>query len=131
MGYSLDKKSNLLIIDDEIAIRDILSELLIGEDFNVSAAASGEEALTMVKAAKGEYHVVILDWHIKGKPKGYELLAALKEADPRLKAVVLSGDPNIIYNFSQKKEPPVAAAIQKPITDFQKFVKELQSHIAA
>ncbi len=131
MGYSLEEKSRLLIIDDEIAIRDILSELLQGEDFNVSTASGGEEAVSMVKEAKGAYKVVILDWHIKGKPKGYELLAALRNADPRLKAIVLSGDPNIIYNFAQKKEPPVAAAIQKPITDFQKFVKEIQSHIEA
>lgn len=129
MGYSLEKNHGILIVDDEISIRDILSELLRGEDFEVGAASSGEEAITMIKDARGAYKIVILDWHIKGKPRGYELLAAIRDCDPSLRAIVLSGDPNIIYNFSQLKEPPVAAAIQKPITDFKKFVKDINTYL--
>ncbi|MCB0533033.1 MAG: response regulator [Lewinellaceae bacterium] len=59
----------LLLVDDDPDSRDILGEMLTGFGFQVSLAASGEEALEMIKTAydAGDaFEVLIVDWKMPG-----------------------------------------------------------------
>ncbi|MEZ4941728.1 MAG: response regulator [Saprospiraceae bacterium] len=59
----------LLLVDDDPDSRDILGEMLSGFGFQVSLAASGEQALSMIQTAYdagNAFEVLIVDWKMPG-----------------------------------------------------------------
>lgn len=71
--------AHILVVDDEGAIRYSISKTLQRVGYQVSAAASGDEALTML--AEQEFDVVLTDIRMPGLT-GVELLAKIKEKAP-------------------------------------------------
>ncbi len=55
-------KTKILIVDDDSHLRDTLRDLLEMEGYEVSEAASGEEA--MQKVASDFYHVILMDFNL-------------------------------------------------------------------
>lgn len=61
--------SRVLIVDDSDASRQILTEITLSYDFEVSGASSGTEALEMVEQAEREgspYKLIFMDWRMPG-----------------------------------------------------------------
>ena len=57
----------LLVVDDNPAARDILSEYLLSMGFRVDTADSGETCLTAIRqASQDPYKVVFMDWQMPG-----------------------------------------------------------------
>ncbi|MBX7218893.1 MAG: PAS domain S-box protein [Blastocatellia bacterium] len=84
----------VLIMDDEEMIRSLMAELLKQLGFEVEPARDGNEAVLCYKMAQEfgrPFHVVILDLMIPGGMGGLDTLAALKQLDPKVKAIVCSG----------------------------------------
>ncbi len=73
------KAAHILVVDDEGAIRYSISKTLQRVGYQVSAASSGEEALTMLEGQ--EFDVVLTDIRMPGLT-GVELLAKIKEKAP-------------------------------------------------
>jgi DNA-binding response OmpR family regulator len=73
------KLAHILVVDDEGAIRYSISKTLQRVGYQVSAAASGEEALTMLD--EHDIDVVLTDIRMPGLT-GVELLARIKEKAP-------------------------------------------------
>jgi DNA-binding response OmpR family regulator len=73
------KSAHILVVDDEGAIRYSISKTLQRVGYQVSAAASGEEALDML--GEQMYDVVLTDIRMPGLT-GVELLAQIKEKAP-------------------------------------------------
>lgn len=96
----------ILVMDDEEAILEMVSELLSHFGYRSGSARDGEEAIAMYKeaaAANDPYSVVIMDLTIPGGLGGKETIARLLEFDPLVRAIVSSGystDP-IMANFRQ------------------------------
>ena len=67
--------THILVVDDEPLIRDTLSEYLLQEGFQVTACASGEEALE--RAAGRRFDVALCDVQLPGID-GIEALARLR-----------------------------------------------------
>jgi two-component system nitrogen regulation response regulator NtrX len=82
--------NHVLVVDDEGEIRDSLSEILAEEGYAVTATASGEEALVLVRDA--QYDVVLLDIWLPDLD-GLEVLARLNafELESRPEVVMISG----------------------------------------
>ncbi|MDP1677311.1 MAG: PAS domain S-box protein [Bacteroidota bacterium] len=80
----------ILIVDDEEMLRDILSESLIDEGYNVLSASDGVEALKIYVEKKDTIALVITDL---GMPRmgGEDLFAKLRAMNPNVKVVVSSG----------------------------------------
>lgn len=77
---SIDPKTaHILVVDDEGAIRYSISKTLQRVGYQVSAAASGEEALQML--AEQQYDVVLTDIRMPGLT-GVELLSKIKDQAP-------------------------------------------------
>jgi hypothetical protein len=89
-----DVKS-VLIVDDEPIIRDLCSKALKG--YRVLQAADGEEALSIFK--KGEIDVILTDVMMP-RIGGIELLKRLKEIEPTLVVIVMTGfaEKDVILN---------------------------------
>jgi two-component system, NtrC family, nitrogen regulation response regulator NtrX len=86
--------SDILVVDDEADIRDLVSGLLEDEGHAVRVAANSDEALAAIRARKPS--LAILDiWMQGGGLDGLELLEVVKEIDPDLPVVMISGHGNI------------------------------------
>jgi DNA-binding NtrC family response regulator len=102
---------NILIIDDEKAIRKTLSEILSFEGYKIDEAVDGEEGLKKFKDKT--YDVVLSDIKMP-KIDGLDFLQKAIEANPDVPIIMISGHGNIetaveavkkgAYDFIQK--PP-------------------------
>jgi two-component system KDP operon response regulator KdpE len=78
---------NLLIVDDERAIRLSLRTILANFGFETVEAARGEEALALVRTA--HFDAVLLDINMPGMG-GIEVCRIMRKAAPRLPIVMLT-----------------------------------------
>src|SRR5579875_2426347 len=86
--------SDVLVVDDEVDIRDLVAGILSDEGYSVRTASSSEEALAAVRARKPA--LLILDiWMAGGGMDGLELLDMVKALDPDLPVIMISGHGNI------------------------------------
>jgi two-component system nitrogen regulation response regulator NtrX len=83
---------NILIIDDEKAIRNVLKEILRNEGFTVEEAPDGEEGLK--KFGAGAYDVVLCDIKMP-KLDGIEFLQKVIESGTDVPVIMISGHGNI------------------------------------
>jgi diguanylate cyclase (GGDEF)-like protein len=89
MGATLVmKKTRVLIVDDEQKTLDLIEEYLLGHDFDVTTAMSGEQAVAFVQ--KDLFHIAIVDLHLPGMT-GSELLKSIKKIRPDIQAVMITG----------------------------------------
>ncbi len=86
--------ADILVVDDEVDIRELVSGLLEDEGHHVRTAASAEEALAAIKARKPSLAVLDI-WMQGGGMDGLELLDVIKGLDEDLPAVMISGHGNI------------------------------------
>lgn len=90
--FSADGAS-ILIVDDERAIRSMLSRSLTYLGFRVMEAAAGEEAIRIYKDHREEIAAVILDIVMPGMD-GVQVYKALKKIDPDVAVLFSSGFAN-------------------------------------
>jgi len=83
---------NILIIDDEKAIRNVLKEILTNEGFTVEEATDGEEGLKKFNSAS--YDVVLCDIKMP-KLDGIEFLQKVIETQTEVPVIMISGHGNI------------------------------------
>src|SRR5256885_10344212 len=80
-------QGSILIIDDEMSIRESLETLFAMEGYNVETADHGEEGLA--KLASAPVDLVLLDFALPGK-NGLEVLEEIRERDPNLPVIMRS-----------------------------------------
>ncbi|MBI4863915.1 MAG: sigma-54-dependent Fis family transcriptional regulator [Candidatus Riflebacteria bacterium] len=81
-------KGKLLIVDDELVVRDSLGKWFIEDGFEIGLAESASEALT--KLAEGDWEVALVDIKMPGID-GIELQRRLQQIDPDLKVIIMTG----------------------------------------
>ncbi len=81
------KKFRILVVDDELIVRDSLKELLENEGFFVNMAASGAEALDRLSEAP--YHLMLTDIKMP-EMDGVELLQKVRETFPDTTVIMMT-----------------------------------------
>ncbi len=81
-------KKKLLIIDDEKSIVESLTRALMGQDFELSSSLEADKALEMIKEIVPQ--VVISDLKMP-KLDGLQLLARIKEFNPGIQVIMITG----------------------------------------
>ena len=84
--------AQILIIDDERAIRNVLKDILSNEGYKTDEAADGEEGLK--KFSETSYDLVLCDIKMP-KIDGLEFLQKATELNPDVPVIVISGHGNI------------------------------------
>jgi len=84
----MSKKIRVMMVDDEARFRDTTSMLLEKRGFATTIAASGEEAVALIKKAPQD--VVILDVKMQGMD-GHAALAEIKKIAPDTQVIMLTG----------------------------------------
>ena len=91
------RRSRILVVDDEVAIRRLLERALRERGHEVVAVSDGHTALEAVLTAESPYDLVITNNCMPGM-EGQELIARLRAARPGLAIVRLddmSGPPDV------------------------------------
>ena len=81
-------KGRILIVDDELVVRDSLGKWFTSEGYAARPVGSAREALETIQ--KEEFDIALLDIKMPGRD-GMELQARLREADPELTVVMMTG----------------------------------------
>ncbi len=83
----------VLVVDDEAAIRYSVSKTLQRVGYAVREAASGEEALDVVRAQ--HFDVVLTDIRMPPGLDGVELVRILKDIDPDMVVILMTAYPSL------------------------------------
>ena len=87
MMVTKQKKTSILIVDDEPSLREVLCQLLESEGYRISQAASAEEAMALMR--DGPFSVVITDI-ILGGMSGIDLLKEVKKIHPETEVIIMT-----------------------------------------
>ncbi len=90
-------RARVLIMDDEVMVREIAKDLLVHLGFEVTTAINGEEAVYLYQSMRDSgkpFDVVIMDLTIPGGMGGKDTMRKLQEIDPGVMGIVSSGYSN-------------------------------------
>ena len=80
-------KGHILVVDDEVAIRDLISEVLNIAGFQVTTSADGLDALNQIRRSK--FDLILLDVNLP-KVDGFAILEKVRESAPTQPIIMLS-----------------------------------------
>ena len=86
----------VLLVDDEPSIRLTLAEFLRREGFEPLAAADAAQGAALFRE-DGGVDVAVVDINLPGR-NGIELLRELRELDPSVPVIVITGEPNVSHH---------------------------------
>ena len=108
---------HVLIIDDELGVREALEDILENAGLTTVCAANGREGLLLYQSQQPNIDLVILDLSMPGLT-GVETLTALRTLNPQVQVLLSSG-----YNqgeaLADMPLPQQVAFIQKPYSNDQ------------
>jgi DNA-binding response OmpR family regulator len=81
----------VLVIEDEYPIQAMVEDALTEGGFATDILSSGEEALTLFRGGLKNYKALVTDVRLKGRLNGWEVAAQIRETNPALPVVYMSG----------------------------------------
>jgi two-component system, NtrC family, response regulator HydG len=84
----LESKNKLLVVDDELIVRDSLAKWFREENYEVSTADSASAALTLM--AEQRFNLALVDIKMPGTD-GIELQHRMNQIDPDLIVIIMTG----------------------------------------
>ena len=83
----------ILIVDDELLIRDLLYDVFASKDFQIQTANDAAEAMQLVEKHK-DFDVVLTDIKLEGED-GLSFVDRIREQHPDLPVIVMTGYPSV------------------------------------
>mgnify|MGYP006275493841 FL=1 len=102
----------LLLVDDDTAVVKIVEAMLADEDFEITKAFSGEEAVEKIREEC--FDLVITDMRMSGIT-GMEVLKQAKEKDRHTQVIIMTGYGSIDNAVDAMKEDGAYDYLQKPL----------------
>jgi DNA-binding NarL/FixJ family response regulator len=107
-----------MVVDDEIDLLENLKEWLSSSGYDTLAATNGREAIALARQAPVE--VVITDLRMPSI-NGHDLAALLKDLDPRIEIIFLTGQGTMEDAILALREGKVFDFLQKPLKDLRQL----------
>jgi CheY-like chemotaxis protein len=101
--------AKILLVDDNTVVRDMLVDLVGSLGYVADAASGGTEALALFDLNR--YDIVLTDLLMPGM-SGWEVLAAVRQRDPRMPVVIITGTPAV---GDPRASQPGVAVLKKPV----------------
>ena len=110
----LTGSGSVLVVDDEQWLREMLSAMLTGMGYTVSASENGAKALEMVRSNPSQFDVILTDLTMP-KMTGTELAREIKAIRSDLPVILCTG---ALENSFRKEgdEDYIRAVLKKPVT---------------
>ena len=119
-GGSVPAQKGILVVDDHRHSREGLRESLLGEGYQVEAAADGWQAIKKVK--EGRFEVAIIDLDLPPvhgvDMSGWDLVRICRAFHPAITIIVVSAEAGQAV-IAQAEELKVAKVLEKPIDPTQ------------
>jgi two-component system cell cycle response regulator CpdR len=119
-------KEKILVVDDEEAIREVVSTLLETQGYFCTVCSNGRLALDAFR--KDSFDLVLSDI-VMPEMDGIELARRAAELDPDIKIMFITGFAAVALN-SDSSAPKHAKVLSKPI-HLRELVNEVQKLLAA
>jgi CheY-like chemotaxis protein len=113
-------KNRILVVDDDPSVLEMLTRVLVGEDYLVLAAASGPDALKV--AATTPIDLVLLDLNMPGQ-SGWGTFERLTAEDPLVPVIIITARPNQLFAALASG---AGALLEKPL-DFPKLLQTIHN----
>ncbi|MCX6137203.1 MAG: response regulator [Ignavibacteriales bacterium] len=94
------EKSSILVVDDEEALRTVLSSELENEGYTIASAGDGDDAINILR--ERTFDLVLLDIKMP-RVDGFEVLRFIKERFPSTKVIMLTGFADLKNAIESKK----------------------------
>jgi nitrogen-specific signal transduction histidine kinase/CheY-like chemotaxis protein len=111
----------VLVVEDEAALREVTRRILARNGYQVITAASGPEALEIVRNYQGEIHLLVTDVvmpHMLGKEVAEQILLI----KPETEVLYMSGYARPVLASQGRLEPGVAL-VEKPFSEADLLAK--------
>jgi PAS domain S-box-containing protein len=104
---------SILVVDDEVSIREITKETLEAYGYKIQTAKDGVEALTYIEKNRNKFRLVLTDMMMPNMDGG-SLIRTLQRLAPEIKIIAVSGltDPETLDKIKSSR---VEAFLPKPI----------------
>ena len=118
------EQPSILVVDDELLIRDLLYDFFQQQGWNISVAENGERALEILKARKVD--LVLTDIKMP-QIDGLSLTIQVRAKYPEMPVVLMTGYPSV-ETAVEGIRAKVSDYIIKPF-NINKLFKSLKSHL--
>ena len=121
MPVSKRKKKRLLIVDDEVIVRNTLSKILTDTGYDVFCVEDGQTALDIIK--EDSFDLILLDLKLDGMD-GMKMLELLRATDKDIPVILISGYLTI-ENIEEASKYRIFSYIRKPfkIVDLREKIR--------
>jgi DNA-binding response OmpR family regulator len=90
-SLGVEDLSVIMVVEDDQSIQGIVEEALSDGGFEPAIAASGEEAVTLLKGSRGTYRALVTDINLQGRMDGWEVAKHAREIDPEFPVIYMTG----------------------------------------
>lgn len=118
----MERKGSILIVDDDLSIRKVLAAILEEKGYSVEVVDSGRKAIG--KSKTKFYNLALIDIRLPDM-EGTELLTQLKQNEPKMMKVMITGYPSI-QNAVDALNKGADAYIIKPL-DIDKALSVIEN----
>jgi DNA-binding NtrC family response regulator len=115
---------SILVVDDDAAVRKSLSSILSQEGYLVETVENGKQAIR--SSEKSRFDIALIDIKLPDMD-GTELLHRLKENQPHMVKIVITGFPTL-ENAMETVNEGADGYILKPF-DVQKLLEMIRKHL--
>jgi CheY-like chemotaxis protein len=92
-SFIVEHETLILVVDDEVAVREAMRTLLTGWGYLVIAVGSGEEAQAELSRRGIAPDIILCDYRLRGQENGIEVIRTLQSQWGRqIPAVLVTGD---------------------------------------
>jgi DNA-binding response OmpR family regulator len=118
----------VLIVEDEVLIRDILVEEFRSHGHDVCPVQTGDEAARLVEDPPKDFTLLITDVHLPGQHDGIDVGRLMRRRYPSLPIIYTTGRPDALAKLGSLG--PGDAVVLKPYTPSQimDVVRQLLAH---
>jgi DNA-binding NtrC family response regulator len=102
--------ANVLVVDDDIKIQEILSEILTDKGYSVKCVGNGKNAVSA--SFEQLFNVALIDIHLPDM-EGIELLSKLRKTEPEMTKIIITGNATL-KNSIEAANKGVDGYIVKP-----------------
>lgn len=108
----------ILLVEDDQALREMLTRMLTSAGYTVLGAATAEEALAIAEAKPGFIDMLLTDMILRGGIDGIELSRQIKAQRPSTRVLLMSGySESLVEESSESANAP--ELLEKPFSSAQ------------
>ena len=115
---------NILIVDDDVKIREMLSDILTDKGYSVKSVGNGKEAID--ESFRQLFNLALIDIYLPDM-EGTELLTKLRRSEPEMIKIIITGNATLDNSITAANKG-VDGFIVKPF-DPKKLIKLIETKL--